>query len=419
MLTWNRRRSPLRGGIIAGLDIGSSKVCCVIAQIRGENAFDILGVGHQLSTGIKSGTVVNMDEVVTSIVNAVHTAEKMADHTIRDVFISVNGSHLKSLNFAIEMNVSGHGIDDEDIRRALFQTKDIKGQEDRQILHNIPTGYALDGTKGIRDPRGMYGEKLRVAVHTVLVKPGVLYNLSTCVAKSHLEITGTIAAPYASGLACLVEDERELGAIVIDMGGGSTSFAVFYEGQLHHTGCIPVGGNHVTMDIARCFLTTLSHAERLKTLHGSAVASVSDERETLSVPVVGATRGEGTNQVSRSALVAIIRPRIEEIFEHIQKRLIKAGIDPSRERRIVLTGGASQLAGVREVASLFLGKNIRLGRPLSLGSADVAQNASFSTCMGLLSYAQAEYFSYLQTAPQGWLRWGWGKAKSFTKPAWG
>lgn len=418
MLAWGRRRSKARRGIVSALDIGSSKVCCVIAQLQGEGSFEILGVGHQLSTGLKSGVVTNMDEVVTSIVNAVHTAEKMAGLTIRDVIVSVNGAHLKSLNFAVELNVAGHAIDEADIRRALFQAKESIKEKDLQVLHNIPTGYALDGTKGIRDPRGMYGDQLRVAVHTILSNPGALYNLNTCVARSHLEISGNVAAAYASGLACLVDDERELGAILIDMGGSTTSYAVFYEGQLQHTGCVPLGGDHITMDIARCFLTTLTHAERLKTLHGSAVASASDERETVVIPLVGESRGEGINQMPRSALVAVIRPRVEEIFDYIRSRLLKAGIDSSQGRRIVLTGGGSQLSGVREIASVMLGKNIRFGRPLSLGSSELSQNASFSTCIGLLSYGQAEYMAHLQAMPQNWYQWILLKIKALLRYIW-
>lgn len=418
MLNWRRHHSRMRGGIVAALDVGSSKVCCVIAQVRGGNSFEILGIGHQISSGIKSGIVIDMEAVITSIVNAVHTAEKMAGVTIRDVIVSVNGIHLKSVNFAVEMNVSGHPIDDADIRRALFQAKGAKQGADFQVLHTIPTGYALDGAKGIKDPRGMYGDRLRVSIHTLLSKSSSLYNLSTCVARSHLEVVGSVAAPYASGLACLVEDERDLGVILIDMGGSTTSFAIFYEGQLRHTECIPVGGAHVTMDIARGFSTTLPHAERLKTLYGSAMASVSDDREMIIVPLVGEGRGEGTNQMPRSALVSIIKPRIEETFEYVRDRLLKVGVDPSIGRRVVLTGGASQLAGVREVASMILGKNVRLGRPLSLVSSEFSQDPSFSTCIGLLSYGQAEYLAYLSASPQSSSRRILGRMGSFLKQIW-
>lgn len=400
MWNWGRHHSRMRGGLIAALDVGSSKVCCAIGQVQGTNSFEILGIGQQLSSGVKSGVVIDMDEVITSIVNAVHTAEKMAGVTIRDVIISVNGTHLKSVNFAVELNVSGHPIDDTDLRRVILQAKAAREDASFQALHTVPTGYALDGAKGIRDPRGMTGDRLWVSVHTLLGKSSALYNLSSCVARSHLEVSGLVVAPYASGLACLVEDEMELGVILIDMGGSTTSFAVFHEGQLRHTECIPIGGAHVTMDIARCFSTTLTNAERLKTLYGSAIPSVADDREMIVVPLVGEGRGEGTNQMPRSALVSVIKPRIEETFEYVRDRLKKAGVDPFVGRRVVLTGGASQLAGVREVATLILGKNIRLGKPLHLGTSEISQDPSFATCAGLLSYGQTEHIAYLHTLPQ-------------------
>lgn len=399
MWGWGRHHSRMRGGLIAGLDIGSSKVCCAIAKILGGGTFEILGVGQQLSNGVKSGVVIDMEEVITSIVNAVHSAEKMADVTIRDIIVSVNGPHLKSLNFAVEMNVSGHPVDDADIRRVLLQARTAKENKAFQALHTVPTGYALDGAKGIRDPRGMYGDRLCVSIHTLLSKISPLYNLNTCVARSHLEVAGLIAAPYASGLACLVPDEMELGVILIDMGGSTTSIAIFHEGQLRYSDCIPIGGAHVTMDIARGLSTTLINAERLKTLYGSAIPSAADDREMIVVPLVGEKKGEGTNQMPRSTIVSIIRPRIEEIFEYVRDRLVTSGLDPSIGRRVVLTGGASQLAGVREIASMILGRNIRLGKPLHLGTSELSQDPSFTTCAGLLSYGQAEHLSYLHALP--------------------
>jgi cell division protein FtsA len=399
MWGWNQPYARRRGGLIAALDVGSSKVCCAIAQGQGASHFEILGVGQQLSSGIKSGVVIDMEEVIVSIVNAVHTAEKMAGVTIRDVIVSVNGTHLKSVNFAVELNTSGHSIDDTDIRRVLWQAKMAREDPAFQVLHTVPTEYSLDGTKGIRDPRGMAGERLGVSIHTLLSKSSPLYNLSTCVKRSHLEIAGLVAAPYASGLACLVEDEMKLGVILIDMGGSTTSFAVFHEGQLRHTECIPIGGQHVTMDIARCFSTTLTHAERLKTLYGSAIASATDDREMIIVPLVGEGRGEGTNQMPRSALVTVIKPRIEEIFEYVRDRLKKVGVDPFVGRRVVLTGGASQLAGVREVAVMILSKNIRLGKPLHLTPSEVSHDPSFAACAGLLSYGQGEQSASLHTFP--------------------
>lgn len=399
MRSWKRHHPRARGGIIAALDVGSSKVSCAIAQLRGTDYPELLGVGQQLSTGLKSGIIVDMEDVITSIVNAVHTAEKMAGLTIRDVLLSINGTHLKSVNVVVEMNVSNHPIDDADIRRALLQAKTAQEDAAYQVLHTAPTSYTLDGTKGVRDPRGMHGDRLLVSVYSLFSRSSFLQNLSTCVARSHLEVSGLVAAPYASALACLVEDEMELGAILIDMGGGTTSLAVFNEGQLRHTECIPVGGHHVTTDIARGFSTTLVNAERLKTLYGSAMPSVADDREMITVPLVGEKRGEGTNHMPRATLVSIIKPRIEEIFEHVRNRLEKGGNDSLMGRRVVLTGGASQLAGVREVASMILGKNIRLGKPLYLTSSEVSQDPSFAACAGLLVYGQAEHMAYMQSLP--------------------
>jgi cell division protein FtsA len=400
MWNWRRHHPSMRRGLIAALDVGSSKVCCAIAQVQEKENFEILGIGKQLSSGVKAGVVVDMEEVITSIVNAVHTAEKMADVTIQDVIVSINGAQLKSVNLAIEMSVSGHPVDDTDIRRVLLQASTSQKDSSFQTLHTVPTSYALDGTKGIRDPRGMCGERLWVSVYTLFSKSSPLYNLSTCVGRSHLEIANLVAAPYASGLACLVEDEMELGVVLIDMGGNTTSFAVFYEGQLRYAECIPLGGNHVTMDIARAFSTTLTHAERLKTLYGSAIPSIADDREMIVVPLVGERKGEGMNQMPRSALVSIIKPRIEETFEYVRNKLLKSGINQFMGGRVVLTGGASQLAGAREVASMILGKNIRLGKPLHLASSEFSQDPSFSTCAGLLSYGHAEHVAYLQSLPR-------------------
>lgn len=400
MQHWGRHPSRMRGGLIAALDIGSSKVCCAIAQSQGGGSFEILGFAQQLSNGVKTGVVIDMEEVITSIVNAVHGAEKMAGVTIRNVIVSVNGTHLKSVNFAADLGVAGHPIDDGDIHKVLLQAKALREDRSFQVLHTFPTSYALDGVKGIRDPRKMSGDRLAVSIHTLLGKSNPLYNVSTCVARSHLDVVSLVAAPYASGLACLVEDEMELGVVLVDMGGSTTSFAVFYEGQLRYMECVPIGGNHVTMDIARGFSTTMFHAERLKTLYGSAIHSASDDREMIVVPLVGERRSEGTNQMPRSALVSVINPRIEEIFEYVRDRLTNAGIDPVLSRRVVLTGGASQLSGVREVATMILGKTIRLGKPIHLLSHELSNNPSFCTCAGLLSYGEMEYMSYLQTQPQ-------------------
>ncbi len=412
------KRPRKSGGIITALDVGSSKVCCAIAEIQGNGDFEILGVSQQLSSGVKSGVIIDMEEVITSIVNAVHVAEKMAGITIRDAIVSVNGSHLKSIKFAVEMNVSGHPIDEADTRRVLLQAKASHNDPTVQMLHMVPTGYSIDNVKGIKDPRGMYGERLCVSIYSLFSKINPLQNLSTCVARSHLEVSSLVAAPYAAGLACLVEDEMDLGVLVIDMGGSTTSFAIFHDGQLRYAECIPIGGSAITMDIARGLSTTVIHAERLKTLYGSALPSVSDDREMISVPLVGENRGDSINQMPRSALVAVIRPRLEETFEYARDHLSKTGLDQFTGGRVVLTGGGSQLAGIRELAAMVLGKNVRLGKPLHLKSSEISQDPSFSTCAGLLSYGQAQHHAYLQAFPQAKGQGVMSKMSSFIKQIW-
>lgn len=240
----------------------------------------------------------------------------------------------------------------------------------------------------MREPRGLVGDRLGVEMHIVTAAPGPVRNLEACVMRGHLRVAGFVASPYAAGLSSLVEDEKDLGVILIDMGGGTTSIAAFVGGALAFTDVVPVGGNHVTNDIARGLLTPVNHAERMKTLYGSALPSTADDRETIDVPQVGESDGDHLNRIPRSMLTGIIRPRIEETFELVRDRLVDSGFDRIAGRRLVLTGGASQLPGVRDLAARVLDKRVRVGQPLNVsGLADVTQGPAFSTCAGLLAYA--------------------------------
>jgi cell division protein FtsA len=252
----------------------------------------------------------------------------------------------------------------------------------------MPVGYSIDGNRGIRDPRGMVGDRLGVNVHLVTVAEGALANLETCVSRCHLDIAGRVSTPYASALAALVKDEMDLGVTVVDMGGGTTSLAVFFDGECIHVDMVPVGGQHVTNDIARVLSTPAEKAERLKTLYGSAIGCVDDEREMIDIPIIGESEAAGVNQVPRSMLASIIRPRIEETLEMVRGRLAAAGLDKLGGRRMVLTGGASQLHGVRDLVGHILGKQVRVGQPLWLkGLAQATSGPAFTTCAGLLRHA--------------------------------
>ncbi|MBF0375563.1 MAG: cell division protein FtsA [Alphaproteobacteria bacterium] len=382
-------KSKLRSGLIAALDVGTTKVCCFIARGQDDGTLKILGIGHQLSRGIRGGAVVDMDEAEHSIRAAVDAAEQMAGERIDEVVVNVTGGTPNSHNLKVDLGLNGHPIDDGDIGRLLDHGRHHSSVgPERETIHVVPTGFAVDGNEGIRDPRGMFGQKLSVALHMISAAPGPLRNLATVVSRCHLGIEARVVSSYCSGLACLVEDEKELGVTCIDMGGGTTSMAVFLGGELVHTDVIAVGGHHVTNDIARGLSTPLAHAERMKTLYGSAMPSPSDDRDILAVPLVGEDEDGQANQLPRSMLVQIIKPRLEETFELVRSHLESGGFDKLAGRRVVLTGGGSQMQGVRDLAALILDKQVRMGRPVGLlGLAEATGGPAFSTCAGLLRFA--------------------------------
>jgi cell division protein FtsA len=317
----------------------------------------------------------------------------MAGETIDRVVVNLSGGYPASSTVGVEVSLNGHEVGEADLRRAVaygHQTQLQRQHDDqgRQMIHSIPTGYSIDGNRGIRDPRGMFGEQLGVHMHIITASSGAVRNVSTCIQRCHLEPAAFVVSPYASGLACLVEDEMELGVTVIDMGGGTTTIAVFYENNVIFTDVIPVGGSHVTSDIARGLSTPLAHSERMKTLYGHVIAAPTDERELIDVPQVGEDENSQSQQIPRSLLVGIIQPRVEETLELVRSRLELSGFDKIAGRRVVLTGGACQLPGTRELASTVLDKQVRLGRPTHVGGlAEATAGPAYATCAGLLNYA--------------------------------
>src|SRR5215468_7650420 len=356
-----------RGGLIAGLDVGTSKMCCFIARAGDEGRPQVVGIGHQISHGVKGGAIVDMEAAEHAILNTVHAAEQMAGETIGKVVVNVSGGYPLSQTVGVEVDIAGHEVGDGDLRRALDHGSHLNGGEDRRLIHSIPVGYTIDGSRGIRDPRGMYGERLGVDMHLVTAATGPLRNLQTCIERCHLDIQALVIAPYAAGLSTLVEDEMDLGVTVIDMGGGTTTIAVFFDGNVVYTDSLAVGGAHVTNDIARGLSTPLVHAERMKTLYGNCIASPADEREVISVPQVGEDDPAQATTIPKSILVGIVQPRLEETFELVRSRLEAGGFDKIAGRRVVLTGGASQLSGARELAAMVLDKQVRMGRPIRIG----------------------------------------------------
>jgi cell division protein FtsA len=379
-----------RGGFVAAVDIGSTKVCCFIAKIE-DGAPRVAGIGHQVSKGVRNGVIVDIDAASQSVLHAVHAAEEMAGTTLHEVVINVSGGFAASRLVKAELALNGREVNDTLMHRVLDQGHRIKDVPDRTLIHSIPVGFTIDGGRSIRDPRGLFGQRLAVNMNIVTAAFGAVRNLSNCIARCHLETAAVVVSPYASGLSCLVDDESELGATVIDMGGGTTTIGVFFDGNLVFADGVPVGGSHVTNDIARGLSTPVAHAERMKTLYGSAIASSADEREMITVPLVGEEEDGHANHVSKSILVGIIAPRLEETFELVRDRLEASGFDKITGRRVVLTGGASQLPGMRELAGLILDKQVRVGRPLRIeGLAEATQGPAFATAAGLIHFALSE-----------------------------
>jgi len=379
-----------RNGLVAALDIGTTKVSCLIARQEGTRPPRVIGIGHHAAKGVKNGAIVDMDAAEASVRAAVGAAEEMAGGNVNAINVALSGPVFKSRLVAYDIGISGHEIGDQDLRKILDANRLASElPEDQEIVHSIPVGYSIDGNRGVRDPRGMFGDRLGVNLHVVTASINAIRNIDTCLHRCHLEVEGRVVAPYASALSALVEDEMKLGVTLIDMGGGTTSISVFFDGELVHADCIPVGGANVTNDIARGLSTPVQHAERMKTLYGNCMPSPSDDLEVIKVPLIGEEQTGETNPVPRSMLVGIIRPRIEETFELVRDHLHAAGFEKLSGPRVVLTGGASLLPGVREMAGEILGKaQVRMAKPRYLeGMAEAASGPQFATCAGLISHS--------------------------------
>mgnify|MGYP002680209744 FL=1 len=374
---------------IAALDIGSSKVSCIIAKMSRDKRINIAGYGYNASKGIKNGIVTDINQATISVCNAVEAAEQMANERINRVIVNISGDKIKSVikDSTISLN-KNRPVNESDLAKVIDKGVHKINVDGCELIHCLPTNYRLDGGEDLKDPRNIFGETLSVDILLGLV-PDIMYrNVATVIENARLEIAGKAFASYASGLACLVDDERELGATVIDMGGGTTSIASFYHGYPVYFASLPVGGNNVTNDIAFGLTTSFSHAERLKTLHGCAFYSAQDKEETINVYPVGEEDDSCIKQIPRAELTGIIQPRIEETFEMVNRKLAEAGLRDISSHRVVLTGGASQLAGVREIASVVLDKQVRLGRPKNiLNLPDILYGPSFSTSIGMLLFA--------------------------------
>ena len=374
---------------IAALDIGSSKVCCLIAHIGRDKKINIVSYGYNASKGIKNGVITDINEATMSVCNAVEAAEQMAGERIDSVILNVSGdktsSRLRSASIALKKNRPIGEVDIIKVRERVLSKVNV---ENNELIHCLPTGYKIDGGEDLKDPMNIYGEELSAGI-LLGMYPHVLYkNLSSVVEAAHLDIENKVLSAYASGMACLVEDEREYGATIIDIGGGTTSIATFKNGVPIAFSTLPVGGINITKDITQGLTTSFAHAEDLKNRHGCAFLVSHDEYESINVYPLGEEDDSSIRQMHRSDLIKIIAPRVEEIFEMVARKLAQQGLQNRQNHRVVLTGGCSQLPGIRDVASVILDKQVRLGGPRNIqGIPEIINNPTFSTALGLLYLA--------------------------------
>jgi cell division protein FtsA len=406
--------SSRKSATLSVLDVGTNKVVCLVAELQPVDAIEslrgrthlarIIGIGHQRSAGLKGGAIIDLEAAEQAIRQAVHAAERMARVEIQSVIVNLTGGRLGSEHFEAHVPVRG-AVGQSEIHRVLDAASSRDLRQGRAVLHALPTGFSLDQQNHIVDPAGMIGEKLGVDLHVLTAEAAAARNLMLAVERCHLGVEAVIATPYASGLSVLVDDEAEMGCAVVDMGAGTTTVGIFHNGHLVHADALAVGGHHVTMDIARGLTTRVATAERLKTLHGSAITSSSDDRDMISVPQVDDDERDVPNHLPKSHLTRIIKPRVEEILELARDRLRKAGFAAQAGRRVVLTGGAAQLLGMPETARRILQGQVRVGRPLGIkGLPEAAKGPAFAASVGMLVYPQVAHAEYFEPRSSGFLK---------------
>lgn len=371
---------------IVGLDIGTTKVCVLVAEIRDDGALDIIGMGTSDSKGLRKGVIVNVDPTVECIKKVVEEAELMSGISIEEAFVGIAGEHIMGSNSRgmISINSRDHVISRDDINRVIEAAKQIPIPTDKDILHVLPQEFMVDGQDEIGDPLGMSGNRLEVNVHVVTCGTTQLQTLLTCVNKAGIEVADTVLEQLASSEAVLTPDEKELGVALIDIGGGTTDLAIFEKQSLWHSYIRSIGGDHFTSDIAVGLRTPMGEAERIKKRYGCALSSLIEEEETIEVPSVA---GRKPRYMSRQILCDIIQPRAEELFMIMKDEIDRMGLVRSLNSGVVLTGGGSLLEGMVEIAERIFDLPVRIGKPVGVGGLiDVINSPVYSTAVGLIIY---------------------------------
>lgn len=375
-------------GLVAALDIGSAKMVCVIARIGGDRKPRLLGFGHQASAGVRKGVITDMGAATAAISAVVQEAETMADERVDSIFVGMAGGGAVSTIAHAETPLNDHAIGDSEVQRVLNLARGQAPLAGRRVMHVLPLGFTVDGARGVDEPRGLFGDKLGVALHMVSADEGPARSVEASTARAHLEIDGVVAAGYAAGLGVLSPDEAELGATVVDIGGGVSSVAIFHGDKPIFIDAIPVGGQTLTQDIALVLKTPVAAAERLKAIDGSCIAAAADEMRLIDPAYFGDEDPAAGHHATRADLVRVIHLRMEEVFEMIQQRIKDAGLERASGGSLVITGGGASLHGVAELAGRVMGKRARIGRPSGvMGLDERISEPCFASAVGLLRYA--------------------------------
>jgi cell division protein FtsA len=368
--------------LVVGLDIGTSKVMALVAEIGPDGALEVLGMGNHESRGMKKGVVVNIESTVAGIQRALEEAELMADCKIVSAFTGIAGSHIRSFNSTGMVAVKDREVSAVDVERAVDTAKAVNIPTDQQILHVLRQEFIIDGQEDVREPVGMSGVRLEVKVHIVTGAVSAAQNIVKCVRRCGLDVNDLILQPLASSRAVLSDDERDLGVCLVDIGGGTTDLAIFTHGAIRHTAVIPIAGDQITNDIAMALRTPTAEAEAIKMRHGVALRQLADPNEMIEVPGIG---DRPPRVMSRQTLAEVIEPRAEELFSLVQQVLRESGYEELLSSGIVLTGGSSLMQGMTELGEEVFHMPVRIGTPRYTGGlADVVRSPRHATAMGLL-----------------------------------
>jgi len=383
-----RPTQPQARNLVAALDVGSSKVCALIAEPGEDGRLRILGTGQRESRGVKRGFIADMEKSETAIRESVEQAERIAGTQVDQVFVGFSAGGLVSNIASVESNIGGRRIGGADVDDLLETGRRSIDPEGRTILHALPAYYTIDGVEGVKQPRGLYAEKLGVDIHVIAADPAPWKNLDHCVRSAHLGVEAVVASPVAAGKACLSEEERELGVALVELGGGVTNVSVFAGGMLVGLKSLAIGGGDVTDDIAAAFGTRRVEAERIKCFYGSAMTSPRDNHDMIELaPIAGGQEGIEASRITRAQLVSVIRQRLEHVTAQIEDALKQMGFAGPFGRQVVLTGGGAELKGIADYAQGVLGRAVRIGRPNMPGLPEAHSGPAFSTLAGLAQFA--------------------------------